>query len=180
MPLPMVNNVYNFILSCRSQSFNFWLKTIDYSPLFGSQKKANPLTNIYEERVSKGLVYGVTTFTILVWGHAQAYLLVHLPRLLAGRLHSEGCAEDVAQLGSEAVPPARHLLLLVVVVGGGEQRAKDELWDVHLLRAVHLYGNTTAIVPDADQVLLTGAVHGETDRGGGGGGGGGNMLWHSG
>lgn len=49
---------------------------------------------------------------------------------------------------------APHLLFVVIVVGAGEQVAKDELRHVHTLLLVHLYWNTTAVVPHLDGVAL--------------------------
>ena len=83
------------------------------------------------------------------------YLFEHLPRFTARRLNGEISAEDVAQLGAVPVPSSGHLLLLIIVVGGGQQRAKDELGDIHLLCRVHLHWNPTSVVPDTDNIVLT-------------------------
>ena len=86
------------------------------------------------------------------------YLFEHLPRFTAGRLNGEIGAEDVTQLGAIPIPSSGHLLLLIIVVRGRQQRAKDELGDIHLLCRVHLHWNPTSVVPDTDEVVLTARV----------------------
>ena len=84
------------------------------------------------------------------------HLFEGLAGFLAGGLHSELGTEDIAQLGSIAIPTSRHLLLVIVVVGGGEEGPEYQLGHIHFLLAVHLYRDTATVVADTDQVLFTG------------------------
>ncbi len=75
--------------------------------------------------------------------------------LLGGRLHSELCAENVAQFGTVTVAAAGHLRLLVVVVGGGQEVSKNHGGDEHLLLLVHHHGDALAIVVDGNLIVLS-------------------------
>ena len=89
-----------------------------------------------------------------VWRVSGGYLLESQLVLPVGSFHCELGAEDIAELGSIAIPPTRHFLLLVIEVGGSEQVTKDHCGHIHLLILVLHHRDPRPIVPNRNLIVF--------------------------